>query len=69
MSEAMVLSSSRRRFVQGVFLGGVAASSGLLRARERVLAAPGELLAGHDFRLDIGESLSTSPDARARRSP
>jgi len=48
---------SRRHFVQGVLLGGAAISSGLLRARERVLAAPGEVLGGHDIQLEIGESL------------
>jgi len=44
--------------VQGLFLGGVVASSGLLRAQPRApLAQPGALLGGNAFQLDIGESL------------
>jgi len=54
------LSPARRRFVQGVFLGGVAASTGLLRvpalASERRYATPGEVLSGNNLQLDIGES-------------
>lgn len=53
---------SRRTFVQGLFLGGVAASTGLLRiseagARERTLAMPGATLQGTNFDLNIGSSL------------
>ena len=54
-------SPSRRTFVQGLFLGGVAASTGLLRipearARDSGHATPGTQLAGSDLQLDIGAS-------------
>ena len=46
---AAATSPSRRTFVQGLFLGGVAASTGLLRipdarARDAAYAAPGATL-------------------------
>ncbi len=57
---ATAVSPSRRTFVQGLFLGGVAASTGLLRvpahARDGAYAAPGSPLTGSDLRLDIGAS-------------
>ena len=58
---AAATSPSRRTFVQGLFLGGVAASTGLLRipdarARDSAYAAPGATLTGSDLQLDIGAS-------------
>ncbi|MBP6799292.1 MAG: multicopper oxidase domain-containing protein, partial [Luteimonas sp.] len=58
---AAAVSPSRRTFVQGLFLGGVAASTGLLRipdarARDAAYASPGAPLAGRDLQLDIGAS-------------
>ena len=57
---ATAISPSRRTFVQGLFLGGVAASTGLLRvpahARDTAYATPGSPLTGSDLRLDIGAS-------------
>ena len=58
---AAAVSPSRRTFVQGLFLGGVAASTGLLRipdarARDAAYASPGASLAGSDLQLDIGAS-------------
>jgi len=51
---------SRRTFIQGLVLGSAAVSSGLLRGQSafaaQSLAAPGGLLAGKYFKLDIGES-------------
>lgn len=44
---------SRRRFVQGLALGGVAAGSGLWRQRVIAGAAP-QVLSGNEFDLDIG---------------
>jgi len=52
-----VSTPTRRAFVQGVLLGGVAVSSGLLRAGTRMQASPGRLLSGHQLVLDINESL------------
>jgi len=56
----VAVSPARRRFVQGVFLGGVAASAGLLRipalAAERTLATPGDIIRSNHLQLDIGES-------------
>jgi len=48
---------TRREFVQGVLLGGVALSTGVLRAAGPVQAAPGRVLSGHDVELSISESL------------
>jgi len=48
---------SRRRFVQGLLLGGAAMSTGLVRAGGRVQAVPGSVLSGHQLALEIGESL------------
>jgi len=54
-------SPARRRFVQGLFLGGSALAAGSLRvpalAHERGLAHPGGVLSGRDFQLDIGTAL------------
>ena len=54
-------SPARRRFVQGLFLGGSALAAGSLRvpalANERGLARPGGVLSGRDFQLDIGTTL------------
>src|SRR5690606_24840902 len=54
-------SPARRRFVQGLFLGGSALAAGSLRvpalAHERGLAHPGGVLSGSDFQLDIGTAL------------
>src|SRR5450432_2016112 len=46
---------SRRRFVQGLALGGVAAGSGLWRQTATAAAAP-QVLSGNEFDLDIGAS-------------
>jgi CopA family copper-resistance protein len=45
----------RRRFVQGLALGGAAAGLGLLRPARAQPAEGRPVLAGTDFRLDIGE--------------
>ena len=54
-------SSERRRFVQGLFVGGAALAAGTLRlpaqAQTHAYATPGDILSGSDFRLDIGASL------------
>ena len=54
-------STTRRRFVQGLFLGGTALAAGTLRlpalAHERGLARPGGVLSGREFELAIGTSL------------
>ena len=54
-------SPSRRRFVQGLALGGAALAAGTLRvpahARQPAWATPGQALSGTDFQLDIGTSM------------
>ncbi|MGN2246856.1 copper resistance system multicopper oxidase [Frateuria sp. GZRR35] len=48
---------SRRRFVQGLAVGGVAAGLGLVRpARARAGVQPPGVLAGTDFQLDVGRT-------------
>ena len=51
-------SPARRRFVQGLCLGGATLAAGTLRlpalARDDAFARPGGVLSGTDFRLDIG---------------
>jgi CopA family copper-resistance protein len=59
--DATAASLSRRRFVQGIVLGGSALAAGTLRmpahARGQTWATPGPTLAGSDFQLDIGASM------------
>ena len=60
-SRADAASPSRRRFVQGLALGGAALAAGTLRlpahARQPAWATPGPALSGRDFQLDIGTSM------------
>ena len=61
LAPAAQVSPGRRRFVQGLFLGGAALAAGTLRrpaqAREAAYAMPGQTLSGTDFQLGIGTSL------------
>jgi len=61
LAPAAQVSPGRRRFVQGLFLGGAALAAGTLRrpaqAREAAYAMPGQTLSGTGFQLDIGTSL------------
>ncbi|MGY1408246.1 copper resistance system multicopper oxidase [Luteimonas sp. A611] len=54
-------SPARRRFVQGLLLGGAALATGALRvpahARDSLHARPGNVLSGTGFQLDIGTSV------------
>ncbi|MGJ4730620.1 copper resistance system multicopper oxidase, partial [Luteimonas sp. SDU101] len=54
-------SPARRRFVQGLLLGGATLAAGTLRnpalAGSRTYATPGQTLSGDVFQLDIGASL------------
>ena len=54
-------SRARRRFVQGLLLGGAALTTGALRmpahARDGLQARPGNVLSGTGFQLDIGTSI------------
>ncbi|MGY1519113.1 copper resistance system multicopper oxidase [Luteimonas sp. A482] len=54
-------SPARRRFVQGLLLGGAALATGALRvpahARDSLYAQPGNVLSGTGFQLDIGTSV------------
>lgn len=61
LAPAAQVSPGRRRFVQGLFLGGAALAAGTLRrpaqAREAAYAMPGQTLSGTGFQLGIGTSL------------